>query len=146
MPFTELLQISLGNRVEFSRIPSVDVWKELFFLSKKQALLGITYAAIEHLPKEQRPPRQLILQWIVEAEYIKQRNEELNIKAVSISQAFLNDGFRNLILKGQSAAQYYKINNLDLYRTPGDVDIWLDANRRDIIKYVRSKMPECNIL
>lgn len=144
--FIELLQISLGNRVGFSRTPSADEWRGLFVLSKKQTLLGITYAAIERIPEEQRPPRQLTLQWIVEAEHIKRLNEELNTKAVSISQLFLKDGFRNIILKGQSVAQYYRISNLDLYRTPGDVDIWLDGNRRDIIKYVRGKMSDCNIV
>lgn len=144
--FIELLQISLGNKFEFLIIPSADEWRKLFLLSKKQALLGITYTAIERIPKEQRPPRPLILQWIVEAERIKLLNEELNTKAINISHRFLRDGFRNIILKGQSVAQYYKINNLDLYRTPGDVDIWLDGNRRDIIKYVRSKTPDCKIV
>lgn len=144
--FTELLQISLGDRVGFSCTPSAEEWYKLFVSSKKQALLGITYTAIERIPKEQRPPRQLILQWIVEAEHIKLLNEELNTKAINISQRFLKDGFRNIILKGQGVSQYYKINNLDLYRTPGDVDIWLDGNRWDIIKYVRGKMPNCNIV
>lgn len=144
--FAELIQISLGNRVEFSLTPSADEWRELFVLSKKQALLGVTYVAIERLPKDQRPPRQLIFQWIVEAEHIKRCNEELNIKAVNISQTFLKDGFRNIILKGQSVAQYYKIKNLDLYRTPGDVDIWLDGSREDIIKYVRGKTTDSNIV
>lgn len=145
MLFVELIQIALGYKNEFSRIPTVGEWQELFWLSKKQALLGIAYTVIERIPKEQRPPRQLILQWIVAAEHIKQCNKELNIKAVSISQSFLKDGFRNIILKGQSIAQYYKVNNLDLYRTPGDIDIWFDGERRDIIKYVRGRMPNCNI-
>ena len=144
--FIDLLQISLGNKVEFSRVPSADEWRELFLLSRKQALLGVTYNAIEYIPKVQRPPRQLILQWIIEAEHIKQINEELNTKAKNISQKFLKDGFRNVILKGQSVAQYYKINNLNLYRTPGDVDIWLDGKRRDIIRYVRVRMPNCKVV
>ena len=144
--FANLLQIVLGYKKDFHRNPSEQEWYQLFLIAKKQALLGVTYVAIERLPKDQRPPRQLIFQWFVEAEHIKRGNEELNIKAVNISQTFFKDGFRNIILKGQSVAQYYKINNLDLYRTPGDVDIWLDGSRRDIIKYVRGKTTDCNIV
>lgn len=144
--FANLLQIALGYRKDFISIPSEQEWHQLFLIAKKQALLGITYTAIERIPKEQRPPRSLIFQWIVEAEHIKRCNEELNIKTVRISKAFLKDGFRNLILKGQSVAQYYKIKNLDLYRTPGDIDIWLDGSREDIIKYVRGKTTDSNIV
>lgn len=143
--FAELIQISLGNKVEFSRAPSADEWCELFVLSKKQALLGITYKAIEQLPPHQRPPRQLILQWIAASERIKYLNEKLNAKAIEISQQFYRDGFQNIILKGQGVARYYQNKNLDLYRTPGDIDIWLNGSRKDIIAYVQQFIPDSHI-
>lgn len=141
--FLELLHVSLDYRAELSRIPSDYEWQQLFQLSKKQALLGITYKAIEQLPIHQRPPKQLILQWIAASERIKYLNEKLNAKAIEISQQFYNDGFRNIILKGQGVARYYK--NLYLYRTPGDIDIWLDGSRKDIIAYVQQFMPDSPI-
>ena len=145
MLFAELIQISLGNRVEFSRTPSADEWRELFVLSKTQALLGITYKGVERLPSHQRPPRQLLLQWIAASERIKYLNEKLNTKAVEISQQFYKDGFRNIILKGPSVTCYYKNKNLNLYRTPGDIDIWLDGERDAIISYVQDIMPDSPI-
>lgn len=144
--FKELLQISLGHKTEFSHIPTEEEWRELYLLSKKQALLGIAFIGINRLPNNQRPPRPLLLQWIVTTERIKESNVQLDKKAVIISQKFYNDGFRNVILKGQGLAQYYKIDNLDKFRMPGDIDIWLDGSRKDIIEYVRNIMPNSKIV
>lgn len=142
--FFELIQVALGRKASLSRTPSAEEWQELYVLSKKQALLGINYAAIDRLPKEQRPPRKLLLQWCLAAERIKERNTELNNKIPEISRHFANDGFPNLILKGQGIAQYYAVSNLEQYRTPGDADIWLKGNRKDIIAYVRKYSPSCH--
>lgn len=144
--FFDLLQIALGHKKEFSHIPSEKEWRELFLLSKKQALIGISYVAIEKLPIQQRPPKQMLLQWFVTKEYIVKLNEELNHKAISISQKFYSDGFRNIILKGPSVAKYYMINNLDLYRMSGDIDIWLEGSRKEIITYARKHKPDCKIV
>lgn len=145
MLLSDILKVALGNHSELPHTPSEKEWNELFKLSKTQTLLGITYKAIEQLPPHQRPPKQLLLKWIVAAEHIKHLNEVLNIKAVEISQKFYNDGFRNIVLKGQGVAQYYTTKNLDLYRNPGDIDIWLDGSRKGIISYVRKVLPNSPI-
>lgn len=144
--FFELLQISLGHLTELSHIPSEKEWRELFILSKKQALIGVSYVAVEKLPVQQRPPRQVLLQWYVTAEHIEKLNEELNTKAISISRKFYRDGFRNIILKGQGVAQYYNKDRLEKYRMPGDVDIWLEGSRKEIVEYVRNYMPNAKIV
>jgi hypothetical protein len=145
MLFADLLKVALGSRKELPRIPSEEEWMEIFQLSKAQTMLGITYKAIEVLPPNQRPPKPLILKWIAASERIKYLNEKLNAKAIEISRQFYNDGFRNIILKGQSVARYYKNKGLDLYRTPGDIDIWLNGSRKDIIAYVQQFMPDSHI-
>ena len=142
--FGELLQISLGHKAEFSHIPSEKEWRELYILAKRQALLGIAFAAIEHLPKAQRPPKPLLMQWIFAAEHIRNRNIELDSKTLAISNRFLSKGFRNIILKGQGVAKYY--GELACYRASGDVDIWLDGKRRDIIAFVRRHYHDCKVV
>ena len=144
--FINLLHIALGHKSELSQAPTNDEWQRLFLIAKKQALLGITFYAMEHLPAEQRPPRQLLLQWGIHAERIKERNTFLNSKVIEISQKFLNDGFRNIILKGQGIAKYYEISDLGAYRTPGDLDIWFDGNRKKIVDYVRNNKSDCKVV
>lgn len=145
MLFADLLKVALGYQTELPYAPSDDEWKELFRISKTQALLGITYKAIEQLPPHQRPPKPLILKWIAASERIKYLNEKLNTKAIEISQQFYNDGFPNIILKGPGVTRYYKNQDLELYRTPGDIDIWLNGSRKDIIAYVQQFMPDSHI-
>lgn len=145
MLLSDLLKVALGNQSELPRVPTENEWKALYQLSKTQTLLGITYKAIEQLPAYQRPPKQLLLKWIVAAEHIKHLNELLNNKAIVISQKFYRDGFRNIILKGQGVARYYTINDLNMYRNPGDIDIWLDGSRKEIIDYVRRFLPSSPI-
>ena len=146
MLFFELLQIALGNKTLLSVIPSESEWRALYTLCKKQAILGIAYVAIEKLPSEQRPPKQILLQWCLAAEIIKEKNICVNPSVIKISQLFRSDGFPNIILKGQGIAKYYNVNNLSLYRSPGDVDIWLYGSREEIIKYAINKYKDCKIV
>jgi acyl-CoA-binding protein len=47
--FFELLQAAIGNRKTLSKNPSADEWKELFALSKKQALTAIAFTGVTKL-------------------------------------------------------------------------------------------------
>jgi len=143
--FFDLLQVALGVRKELDQAPSEEAWHELCRMARKQTLLGIAYAGIEKLPAHQRPPRRLLIQWYGVVEQIKQKNEELNRKAMVISRQFRKDGFRNLILKGAAITPYYKVAHLEQYRVPGDVDIWLDASCASILSYVRRHVPESEV-
>ena len=144
--FFDLLHIALKHKDKFSQNPTEKEWRELFILCKEQALIGIAYKAIERLSLQQRPPKNILLQWCLSAENIKSRNAQLDEKILNISQKFYTDGFDNIVLKGQSVAQYYKLDNLHQYRTPGDVDIWMFGKRDDIISYVQQHKPTCNIV
>lgn len=144
--FFELIRIALGRTSALSRTPSNEEWQRLYNLSKRQALLGITYAAIERLDAIERPPRPLLLQWCLAAERIKERNDELNRRIPELSRRFKNAGFNNMILKGQGVAKYYAVSNLEACRTPGDVDMWLEGSRKDIVDYVRKYRPQCEVV
>lgn len=144
--FFELIRVALGRTAQLSHTPSAEEWQNIYILSKRQALIGITYLAIERLPKEQRPQREILAQWYLYTEKIKDRNLELNNKIAKISTKFRYDGFRNIVLKGQGIASYYSVDGLELLRTPGDMDVWFDGTRDDIISYVRQYSPNCNIV
>ena len=158
--FFELLQVSLGNKLELSLNPSEREWRELFLYAKKHALVGVSFMAIKRLPKEQRPPKSLLMQWYMATEQIRAMNVDLDCKALKVANRFLEEGFSNVILKGQGVAKLYQISQIDNgqwtinnghqdgelsikeYRTPGDIDIWLNGSRSDILSYVRKHAPD----
>ena len=159
--FCELLQIAIGNRDRFSQTPTIGEWRELFTLAQKQTLVGIAFRGIEQLPEEQRPPKALLMQWYMATEHIKRMNADLDSKALVVAEKFRSEGFPGVVLKGQGIAKLYKVSqstdnsqqltansqqptaNLSAYRTPGDIDIWLFGERKEILDYVRRHVPDC---
>lgn len=120
----ELLQVAIGNRLSLSIIPNEEQWKELFALAKKQALVGICYAGILKLPKEQMPSQMFLLKWVGLATKIKEKNNYLNQKCKEVCSHFTQDGFSCCILKGQGNLCNYP-EDLRMFRNPGDIDVWV---------------------
>ena len=61
--FFELLRIAIGKQQKFTFLPNVVQWRELYHLSVHQTLSGVIFPAIECLPEDQRPPKDVLLQW-----------------------------------------------------------------------------------
>ncbi len=131
--FFKLIRISLGESVEDFPILDSTQWQKLYTLARQQAIVGVIYKSIERFPKENRPPRELLLKWIVATERIKHANQNLNIVASKVESQFRNNNFQSCILKGQGVAQLYPNPEL---RTSGDIDIWVNGNRKEIISFV----------
>lgn len=138
--FFNLIRCGMGKCDCLSRVPGDVEWGELFEIAKKQTLVGIAFAGIERLPQEQRPPKDILLQWYKMCMLIKKSNADLNRKCAAVSEKFRSEGFENCILKGQGLAQLYPDPTL---RTPGDIDIWLGGGDKKAIGYVRRFFPEC---
>lgn len=132
--FFTLLRRATGNEIKTPVNITPEEWLDIFKIAKQQALVGITFLAIETLPTEYRPPRELLLKWWSMTEKIKQSCKHLNETAYLVEKQFAKDGFKSCILKGVGIASLYPEPQ---YRTPGDIDIWLDAERENIVKYVR---------
>lgn len=157
--FYELIQVALGNRSVLSRTPSEVEWHDLYKMCQKQSVAGIAFEALESLNEQrQKPPLDLLYQWIGDAEQIKQQNLRVNKRCVEISRMFAEAGFKTCILKGQGNARMYAN---PLTRTPGDIDIWLmvlgqtkrqsraqgerfsvEETRQRIDEFVHSRFPE----
>lgn len=76
--FFELLQIALGTRDKLSRVPNRIEWLDLYSESEKQSILGIMLDGIERLPSEQRPPKDILLQWIGFVQMIEQNTVKIS--------------------------------------------------------------------
>ena len=167
MLFFELLQVAIGNRKELTHAPTAEEWSELYTLAQRQTLVGIAFRAVEQLPEAQRPPKALLMQWMMATERIKALNTDLDRKALAVANKFLSEGFPSVILKGQGISKLYILRDnvnvnendnclldgelsifnsqfsIQEYRTPGDIDIWLHGARKDILNYVRRHVPDC---
>ena len=138
----ELIRIALGRQETFSHRLSAEEWHELFKEAKEQTLLGVLYEGLCHLSADQKPPRQLLIDWHASVQKIICDNKRLNHDTIWVSERWDKLGYRNVILKGQGNALLYPDPML---RVPGDIDIWLDGDRRKIADYIRSHFPNLEV-
>ena len=133
--FLELLQMAAGTRDTMTCVPdSEDEWIRLFHLFDGQALLGVSFPAVEKLSQETEIPLVVLLSWENAARSIQRRNLEHRDAVKSLYRAFIDEGFRCCILKGQVSAALYPRPEL---RQAGDIDIWVDGTREKVVEYLR---------
>lgn len=132
--FFKLLRFSLGLENTFSDVLSGYEWREVYKLCVKHSLTGIIFLGIERLSMEQMPPKALLFQWYGMTEKIKVLNNIQNKRCGELTRIFNNAGFRNCVLKGQGISLLYPKPQ---YRQCGDIDMWVEGNRDDIIDFVR---------
>ena len=154
--FFELIQVAIVHRESISRVPSSAEWSALYGLSVKQAVAGVCFCGVQRLAVDQRSclPASLKLQWFALATQIKARNELLNHRCVEVQRMLTEEGMKSCILKGQGVAMLYcdssfkDENNgdntgrsLGLFRQSGDIDVWVDKVRDDVIDFVMQNAP-----
>lgn len=153
--FFELIKVSLGQRNRLSRCPNETEWEELYAICQQQTVAGVAFPAFEQLSKQgQRPPQDLLFDWLGLSEQIKAQNVLMNKEAARLTRIFEDAGHRTAILKGQANARLYcshtdgtdhtdkschtesaesAENCLALLRQPGDIDIWVDGGRTKVV-------------
>ena len=133
----------LGYKGNMSKIVAGMDWQELYSFASKQALLGLCFDGIERLGKEypeelKRNPigRELLMNWMGKAQQIRRQNMKVNAVAGKLFAMLREDGMRCCVLKGQGNALMYPN---PYSRTPGDIDVWIDASRERIMEYTQKK-------
>lgn len=152
--FFELLQVAIGTRQSLSFLPTEKEWRELFEMSKRQALTAIAFAGankclcfgtgpcMNHISggdgfsASPGIDENTYLKWLGLTAKVGQRNKEVNAACVKLVKQYAHDGIQCCILKGQGNLEYYqtlsnsplkgesKDTNLGLCRTAGDIDVW----------------------
>lgn len=136
--FFELIEVTTGKRAALSETLNEAQWETLLQQIKEQTLIGPLYYGVTKLPKEQQPDAEFMLSWCAMVERIKQINRRMNAAAVKLYARLKQDGFNNVLLKGQGVAQLYPD---PLLRTPGDLDYWIAGGREKVVDYVRHYFP-----
>lgn len=137
------LKYCLGSKEDMSRVIAGMNWQELYSFASKQAILGLCFDGIERLGKEYPEElrlnpigRELLMTWMGKAQQIRRQNVKVNTVAGKLFSMLKEDGFRCCILKGQGNALMYPN---PYSRTPGDIDVWIDASRERIMEYARKR-------
>lgn len=135
--FFAFIQVSIGTRERLDHFPSKREWECLYRLAKMQSITGVTFHGLELTVASfhcQAP--EIFFEWIGSLQYIRNLNNVQKIRSKEISELFSKAGFRNCILKGQGTATYYQ-NPDD--RQSGDIDIWVEGERNQILSYARTQ-------
>ena len=118
-------------------------WLNLYSFASRQTVLGICFDGIGRLGQEysdelKKNPiaRDLLMTWMGKAQLIRRQNMKVNAVAGKLFFMLREDGLRCCVLKGQGNALMY---SNPYSRTPGDIDVWIHANRERIMKYARKK-------
>ena len=135
------LNYCLGKKVDMSMVVAKIDWRQLYNFASRQALLGFCFDGIERMTKEfseelkqNSMGRDLLMTWMGAAQQIRRQNVKVNGVAAKLYSKFREDGLRCCILKGQGNALMYP----DPYsRTPGDIDVWVNASREEITEYAK---------
>ena len=141
--FFAFLRYCLGYKGDMSSVVTGMDWQELYSFASKQALLGLCFDGIERLGKEYPEElrlnpigRELLMPWMGKAQQIRRQNRKVNTVASKLFSMLRVDGMRCCILKGQGNALMYPN---PYSRTPGDIDVWIDASRERIMEYAQKK-------
>lgn len=139
-PIFSFLRCALENKPAPVEVLKNLDWKELELFAAKQAIVGVIYEGVK-LCRLQSPDlveKKELMKWFYAMEKKRRSFEVINQRIVELSKMFEQAGFRSCILKGQGLALMYPVVES---RIVGDIDIWVEGERKAITDFVQSKTP-----
>lgn len=134
--FKAYIQYALDETKPLPANLSIEDWQDLFQFCYRHSIAGIVFAGLERA--DRRIPKQVFFEWFSDVESIKQQNAIVNNRLIAVSKWFEERGHKSVILKGQANDLMYPSPEL---RSPGDIDIWVDCEKIELIKLVTSQCP-----
>lgn len=132
----DLLRIALGHGSQLDYVPDRDVWSEVFPIARKQAVVGVVVVALDLLDNSNKAPLSVYSRFALATEKIHKLNSRCTKRCGEVTAIFESAGFRTTILKGQGIAELYADPDS---RSCGDIDIWVDAPREEILAFLRPR-------
>lgn len=122
--FFELVRVAIGNGDGLSHIPTVEEWKKLYAMAKKQSLVGVCFAGVQKLHSNQSPltsniSEVIYLQWMCMAANLQQQSEKHQDLIGKVSVTLELNGIDAIFMKGLVCASRYPDPML---RQCGDID------------------------
>lgn len=137
--FFDLLQVSLGKKPHLNTEPSEAQWQELFVLAEKHALVGVLFRGVEkelQYEPHQEEKCDILYEWMGKVTILEQQNQKRLRQIIALCQLFQDNGYKVCLLKGYSHGRYYPV---PYRRVGGDIDIWVEGDRLNVVQFVTSK-------
>lgn len=98
-----------------------DVWWKLFRMMQRNRIAALASEAINLLPEDQRPPRDVLIPWLSEREQAVTHHRHQEQATHEIMALMQSHGIETLVLKGIHLSEYYPKPEL---REFGDIDLY----------------------
>ncbi len=139
-PYFELLRFCLNEDCTVPECVKDINWHDLLIFATKQSIVGIYVPLVLMEDKRltidkylgNKPSDEDVMEWVFEAHRLRQQSKTAFERTTKASEWFLENGFRNCILKGQGNALMYPDPML---RIPGDIDIWCEGGKEKILAF-----------
>ncbi|MBR5100861.1 MAG: nucleotidyltransferase family protein [Bacteroidales bacterium] len=106
-------------------------WQVILQTARQQAVLGLVYRGIAHLPEDQMPPADVRLRLLAEIDRIERRGRRMEEAQQELLRRFRDAGLHPLVQKGSEAGKYYP---QPLLRECGDIDLYFAGKEFDQAK------------
>lgn len=125
--FIQLVCLGIGHSTNI-QMGEID-WNQIRALSERHGLSAIVVDGIERLPENQRPPKDLLLEWIGEILQGYEYRYETYRRAIAKLAGFYNaHGYKMMVLKGYACSLDWPKPE---HRPCGDIDIWQFGKQKE---------------
>lgn len=130
--FFELMQVSLGQLDCVSRFPEPNEWQKFYELAKKQAVIGVCYHGVTKLfDYGLVAPQELSLDWMAEAEEIKEVNRGRTRKLITLQEELQKHHLRSSVMTGPGLTRFYN-RELQMLRYTKGIDVYVFGYKNQI--------------
>ena len=125
--FLQLVRLGIGHPGD---VPCKTVdWNELWALAERQGLSAVVVDGMERLPERQRPPKELLLQWIGEVlQSYEYRYKLYNRTIAELAGFYREHDLKMMVLKGYACSLDWPKPE---HRPCGDIDIWMFGKQKE---------------
>ena len=123
--FFAVLRAGLWEQdLQLDAAPGADDWQEVLQTARDQAVLGLVYRGMAHLPAEQLPPAPVRMRLLSDVDRIARRVQALGAVERDLLERLRAAGLHPTVQKGSEAGKYYAHPEL---RESGDIDLCFPA-------------------
>jgi len=125
--FLQLVRLGIGHPGDVL-CETVD-WNKLWALTERQGLSAVVLDGLERLHDEQRPSKELLLQWIGETlQSYEYRFEQYRRTIAELAGFYKEHGLKMMVLKGYACSLNWPKPE---HRPCGDIDVWLFGKQKE---------------